>query len=135
MKKFVLLFILLPLCIFSACTSKDEPRDNMITFDKDVYYDEGVFFDKNWNETIGTYKEAVVPNKETALEIAKAIFNGMEKTEDEKQFVPQSVFYDEQDEIWIVSFWKDSSEYIVGGGCSIAIQKADGKVLRIWFGE
>ena len=104
MKKFVLLFILLPLCIFSACTSKDKPRDNMITFDKDVYYEEGFFFDKNWNETIGTYKEAVVPNKETALEIAKAIFNGMEKTEDEKNFVPYSVFYDEQDEIWIVSF-------------------------------
>lgn len=48
---------------------------------------------------------------------------------------PQSVFFDKQDEIWIVSFGMDSKENVVGGDCSIAIQKQDGRVLRIWFGE
>ncbi|MBQ3084049.1 MAG: hypothetical protein IJC46_01175 [Clostridia bacterium] len=41
----------------------------------------------------------------------------------------------EKDEVWLVSFWKETEEITVGGDCSIAIQKSDGKVLRIWFGE
>lgn len=32
-------------------------------------------------------------------------------------------------------FDEDSGTITVGGDCSIAIQKSDGKVLRIWFGE
>lgn len=39
------------------------------------------------------------------------------------------------DEIWIVSFGEDTDENILGGDCSIAMQKKDGKVLNIlWFG-
>ena len=40
--------------------------------------------------------------------------------------------------IWIVSFWEnniDDKIEIIGGDCNIAIQKSDGKVLRVWFGE
>lgn len=100
-----------------------------------VEFEVGNYHDKDWSKTIGTYRKAVVPNKETALEIAKAIFDGMDKSKEAREYIPQSVFYDEQDEIWIVSFWKESNEITLGGDCSIAIQKADGKVLRIWFGE
>ena len=77
----------------------------------------------------------VIPDEETALKIAKAIFDGMEKNKDAKEYVPQSVFYDNQDEIWIVSFGKNSNQIMLGGDCNIAMQKKDGKVLRIWFGE
>ena len=59
----------------------------------------------------------------------------MEKSKAAQDYEPQSVFYDDQDEIWIVSFRKDSDEIIAGGDCSIALQKKDGRVLRIWFGE
>lgn len=34
--------------------------------------------------------------------------------------MPQSVLYDNQDEIWIVFFWKDSDEIIAGRDCSTA---------------
>ena len=77
----------------------------------------------------------VILDEETALKIAKAIFYGMEKSKDAKEYVPQSVFYDNQDEIWIVSFGKNSNHIMLGGDCNIAMQKKDGKVLRIWFGE
>lgn len=101
-----------------------------------IKYESGNFYDKNWNETIGTYSgEAVIPDEETALKIAKAIFDGMKKSKDAQEYVPQSVFFDNQDEIWIVSFWKDSDQVTLGGDCNIAMQKEDGKVLRIWFGE
>lgn len=100
-----------------------------------IDFKSGNYFNKDWNEASGTYDKAVVPDKETALKIAEAIFEGMDKSKDIQEYVSQSVFYDEQDEIWIVSFWKESNEIAIGGDCSIAIKKADGTVLRIWFGE
>ena len=99
-----------------------------------VQFEAGSYFDKNWEESIGTYKGAVIPDKDTAMNVAISIFDGMSKSEEVAEYVVQSIFYDEQDEIWIVSFWKDS-ENIIGGDCSIALQKKDGKVIRIWFGE
>ena len=100
-----------------------------------VKYEWENYHDKNGSETIGTYGGMVIPDEETALKIAKAIFDGMEKSKDAKEYVPQSVFYDNQDEIWIVSFGKNSNHIMLGGDCNIAMQKKDGKVLRIWFGE
>lgn len=131
MKKILLLLlpIILSIALFSACEPPKKEEIDMVKFES------GNYFNKDWSETVGTYKKAAVPNKNTALEIAQAIFNGMDKSEETQKYVPQSIFYDEQDEIWIVTFWKESNEIILGGDCSIAIQKADGKVLRIWFGE
>ena len=128
-KKLIFLFItLLSITLFSAC-GNGKKENNM------VKYESGIYYDKNWDETVGTYTESVIPDKDTALEVATVIFNGMDKSRGAKEYVPNSVFYDDQDEIWIVSFGKDSDEIILGGDCSIAIQKKDGKVLRIWFGE
>lgn len=89
-----------------------------------IRYESGTFHDKNWSETIGTYsRRAAVPDEETALKIAQAIFDGMEKSKEAQKYVPQSVFYDNQDEIWIVSFWKNSNQIALGGDCSIALPK------------
>lgn len=131
MKRILLLLlpIILGIALLSACETPKKEKNDMVKFQS------GNYFNKDWSETVGTYKKAAVPNKKAALEIAQAIFNGMDKSEETQEYVPQSIFYDEQDEIWIVSFWKDSNEITLGGDCSIAIQKADGKVLRIWFGE
>lgn len=106
-----------------------------------IEYETGQFYNKNWNETFGTYnKKAVIPDKETAIKAAQAIFDGMEKSEKVQEYVPQYVFYDNQDEVWIVAFWKrldeNTSDMVtVGEDCCIALQKKDGKVLRIWFEE
>lgn len=125
-----LVFVIILSVIFCSACGNSTKKANMIK------YESGNFYDKNWNETIGTYSgEAVIPDEETALRIAKAIFDGMEKSKDAQEYVPQSVFFDNQDEIWIVSFWKDSDQVTLGGDCNIAMQKEDGKVLRIWFGE
>ncbi len=125
----VLVIVVLSMISYSACGNSK--KENAM-----IKYESGNFYDKNWSETIGTYRgDAVIPDEETALKIAKAIFDGMEKSEDAQQYVPQSVFYDNQDEIWIVSFGKNSNQNTLGGDCNIAMQKKDGKVLRIWFGE
>ena len=127
-RKLVMLLIVIGMMFCSACENNQQEKDM-------VKYESGIFYDKNWDETVGTYSDAAVPNKETAIKIAQAIFDGMKKSNEEQKYILQSVFYDEQDEIWIVSFGDNSSQIILGGDCSIAIQRKDGKVLRIWFGE
>lgn len=98
-------------------------------------YEVGIYSDKNWEESVGTYQGDAIPDKETALAVAQGIFQGMEKSQAAEQYRPQVVFYDQEDEIWIVSFWQDSGQTTLGNDCSIALQKKDGKVLRIWFEE
>ena len=127
-RKLVMLLIVIGMMFCSACENNQQEKDM-------VKYESGIFYDKNWDETVGTYSDAAVPNKETAIKIAQAIFDGMEKSNEEQKYILKSVFYDKQDEIWIVSFGDNSSQIILGGDCSIAIQRKDGKVLRIWFGE
>lgn len=104
-----------------------------------VEYETGSYSEKNWNEPVGTYQEDVLPDKETALAVATAIFHGMEKDTVAQKYTPQSIFYDKEDSIWIVFFHEgveeNATEVVMGGGYSIALQKKDGKVLRIWMGE
>ena len=130
MKQIIMVVVIVLSMLFCVACDNSQKENDMIE------YKSGQFHNKNWSETVGTYsKSAVIPNEKVALKIAKAIFDGMEKSKEAQRYVPLSVFYDDQDEIWVVSFGKDSRQNTLGGGCSIAMQKKDGKVLRIWFGE
>ena len=122
------IIIIATIVLFPACRDVNNAGEI-------IEYESGSYHDKNWDETIGTYKEAVISDKDTALAVAQAIYDGMEKSDDADKYTAKYVFYDNQDEIWIVSFGEDSSSTNLGGDCNIAIRKADGKVLRIWFGE
>lgn len=127
-KTFTLLFTVI-LCVILLSACKNEKGNDMFN------YKSGVYHDKNWGDSVGTYKKDVISDEKCAVAVATEIFNCMEKSKALEEYKPQSVFYDEKDEIWIVSFWKDSDEITLGGDCNIAMQKKDGKVLRIWFGE
>ncbi len=131
MKKSIIIITTIFMVVVSSGCSNNEEEENMIS------YKSGTYYNKNWEETVGTYNGDVVPDENAALEIAMVIFNNMSKSDNAHEYKPQKVFYDVEEEIWIVSFWKDySTDNIqLGGSCSIAIQKNDGKVLRIWFGE
>ena len=45
----------------------------------------------------------------------------------------QQVFFDTQDEIWIVSFWENNE--MVGSDFSIAIKAENAQVIKMWVGE
>ena len=127
--KLVVIAIVLGIIACFVCSSSKKGNDM-------IKYETGIFHDKNWEEITGTYKGAsIIPNEKVALRVAETIFDGMKKSEAVQDYVAQSVFYDNQDEIWIVTFWNNSDQTTLGGDCNIAIQKKDGKVLRIWFGE
>lgn len=108
--------------------SKAQERANEIIIRK------GIYSNKNWEESVGTISVPVVPNEDVAIhissEIIQGIYDGLSSS-----YIPISIFYDEEDSIWIVSFQKSGEELLAGGDISVAIQKKDGKVLRIWFGE
>lgn len=131
------------LILFSGCSGE-----------QNVNYKEGVYPYKDWSETLLTYTGEAIPNKESALKVATAVFESLqlvgqitppEMAEDlppEKlqRFIPQEVFYDEVDHVWIVCFWEPfrknwDGSFVVGPCCSIALQKENGAVLRIWFDE
>ena len=102
-----------------------------------VKFETGVYHNKNWDDPVLTYEGNVVPDEMAAIRITSAIFEGI-RTAEQRDHAPQLVFYDEQDEVWIVCFWDKVDDFgnpIVGGDVNIAVRKADGKVLRIWLGE
>lgn len=127
MKKCIAISVLLLSLLLSSCAND--------TSDQEIQFEEGIIYDKNWSDTAGTYTGNAVESKETAVAVATAVYNGMRKSQSMSNLTPQSVFFDSQDEIWIVTFGMDGKENVVGGDCSIAIQKQDGRILRIWFGE
>lgn len=132
--KFILLIMSIILITGCNKSQSDKERETLVN----IELEKGVFYDKDWDEKVGTYQQDVIPDKETAIQVATQIYNGMEKNSREEKYIPQSVFFDEIDEIWIVSFWEekgDNEMLTVGADCSIALKKSNGQVLRIWFGE
>ena len=81
-----------------------------------------------------------IRDRQTAVAVAQAIFDNSIKNKyvDYKNCTGIMVSYDSENGVWVVSFSKTSdnpNEYILGGGYSIAIQKSDGKVLKMWASE
>lgn len=141
MKRIVILSLLL--CMLMGCAQNPSDGNGQeAPIGMPATYESGIYHDKNWDDHTGSYENNVIPDMETAITVASAIFDAMEKSSAAEKFTPQDVFYDEVDGIWIVSFWEsipddtqDSAPVVVGDCCSIAIREADGTVLRIWFGE
>jgi hypothetical protein len=104
-----------------------------------VDYEEGVYYDKNWHDTIGSYSGNIVPTAECAVNLASVIFSSIPQFAVDAHMTPNSVFWDIEDGVWIVTFWdssKDNENEVYIGYCiNIAIQASDGKVLRLWAGE
>lgn len=121
MKKFFVVFTLLGFAVMAlACNG---PKGD----GKEIY--------NLLDDSVGTYKGEVIPNEECAIAVAEAIFNSMPKSNSMRNHTPQNVYFDEDNKAWIVTFCESSNSLTLGGDCSIALQKADGKVLGIWFGE
>ena len=80
MKRIVILSLLL--CMLTGCAnepSNDKCEDN-IKENPNVAYSEGVFYDKSWDDHTGSYENNVIPDMETAITVASAIFDAMEKS-------------------------------------------------------
>lgn len=95
---------------------------------------EGIYPNKNWDDIMFPISETCVPDKETAVSLARNMIVNFQKNGKFIDYVPQSVFYDTQDHIWIISFWEDIEGYI-GASFSIAIKEDNAQVVKMWVDE
>lgn len=103
--------------------------------EKNIKYSEGVYLDKNWDEFETTYNEFCINNKNTAIKMATIILEGFQENEVFRNYVPQSVFYDTNDKIWVVSFWEGENTNSDGPDFNIAIKAENAQVVKMWCGE
>ena len=114
------------LCVvigISGCTTKQTPEES---------------FAQKWGFGGVLHTDDVIPNEETAISVATAIFGNIQKTSSYySDHVFEHVSYHTENEAWIVTFSQKSAEgtVILGGGCTIILRKSDGCVLGIVSGE
>lgn len=101
----------------------------------------GEYYNKTWNQDNdqNILDSNCVPDIESAVQIANVIFYNKQKQGLFKEYKLQSVFYDESDNVWVISFWKPYNEkngsLTVGSDFNIAISQKNGQVLTYWVGE
>ena len=100
---------------------------------KDITYGEGQYEEDPEAQPGYLYDGDVLPDKDAALSVATAIFENMDKPEEIKDHVPQMVYLDVEDDLWIVCFWKkEYSPYMLYGySTRIVLNKKDGAVKYI----
>ena len=128
--------ILLGLCILLLVGCQNEQVATTSDTDS-IFYCSGRF-PVHPEDPVGTYTQPVIPDEETAIEVATAIMQSIQRKGYGKEYVIQSVFFDTVDEIWIVTFalpQYDVTALMDGGGYSIAMRKSNAEVVRIWAGE
>jgi hypothetical protein len=102
----------------------------------DISFSSGVYFNPIWREKekqVGEVDIVCVPDKETAVQISDIVLKNLQNDGHFKDYVLISVFYDETDEVWIVSYAEDTEQ--CGNSCSVAISAKTAEILRIWAGE
>lgn len=98
--------------------------------------DEGIssYTDQNWECDTNTYSEPVVKTIGTAYQIAKSVFDGLSNEISIKNYYYSGGIFDDEDEIWVISF-QNTSKDSNADRYYIAMQKIDGKVVKIWHEE
>ena len=117
--------VILLIIIFLLYCGKE--NDNM-----NISYEEGIMNSLVFENYEGVYEGEFVPNKETAIEIAKIVLDRVLKTETGRTYNSIFVFYDIEKELWVVTFGKKNT---LGDCVSIAIRKSDAKIVKVWSGE
>lgn len=159
MKKIVILLVLLVSFLFGCknntgahdARTSSEPSDTpdvkssgyhseaFETSNKEVYdmddiiYREGEWDDKDWDNIEFPIEKDCIDDKETAVNVARALLGNFQKQNYFVNYVTLSVFYDIKDKIWIVVF-AESRDY-PGADVTIAIRRENAEVVKMWVGE
>lgn len=135
MKKWMLLFItlLVSISILSVFIYFFTYRKEVQELKKfDIKISQGIYRDKNWDNYEFPINEICVPDANTALAIAEVILSNYQNQGKFKNYYPQTIFEDTQDQIWIISFYPNTTNYI-GATFNIAIKKEDATIIKIWL--
>ena len=138
--KRVLLFLVCLFILVTGCAQNTEKTEQSTMVEEHtqpvehaITFKTGIYDHKFWKtDKIEDYPGyCVIPDEDAAVKIATAIYKELPIF----AFEAQSVFFDEEDEVWIVSFYPpipESGPVEIGSCHSIALRKKDGKVLGIF---
>jgi len=116
-------FIILLLSVFVCTIMSSCKNDDIVYVSGNFWGDDSIVSDE------GTlYEKDVIPDKETALNVAKSIFDSMDIGEDHTKYDMFGVMYDEDDGVWIVIFSEERKLDVTDDASNIAIRQTDGAV-------
>ena len=136
MKKLVLCILLLVVTL-SGCQN-NQAKEDIQKETTNIKTEQGVYKNKEWDSFEFPITAECVPDSETAIAVAEIILSNLQEQGYFPDYKTQSVFYDTEDNIWIVSFGDSSiteTTAIAGSSFSIAIAKDDGRIIKMWVGE
>lgn len=133
MKRIFLSMSLLLLLILTGCSYIQNKATEESEYDFE--YVTGIYDKTYWD----SYRPPVsdcIETPEEAVRLCEIIIDPKLK---EEGLVAKSVFYDTEDELWIVRFGPDTTldkdVAIVGGAVAFAIRKKDAQVIKFWGEE
>ena len=137
MKKILVLILTIGifLMILAGCNSSQEETTKPTEQEPPLGIEEA--YDRNWTTDIGYYKKDVLPDKDMAKAVAQLIFDGIKEEYGKEDYVIQYATYYEKENAWMVHFaktYKEGEMMALGAGCTIALNKTDGRVMRIFWG-
>lgn len=122
-KKFFALFLILALV---GCNKNISGEDRNKT---EIGYSEGIYV---YSDEI-SFNKTPIPDKESAVNIAEAILLNFQNQGYFLDCIVQTVFYDTENNVWIISFWEDNNG--VGACFSIALKADNAEIIKMWVGE
>lgn len=125
-----ILALVLAVCLIIIIFLVDSKNGDVQT---EITYKTGTFKDYNKKSNV-IYENVAIPDKETAIAIAIAIFKTIPKTANTQEYIPQEVFFDTENEVWIVTFANTNPQNkSEKGKWRIALKMKDSSVYSIWF--
>lgn len=133
--KRIIMFCIVLVVVFniSGCkkAEKKNELDVVVTNNTDnlnIDVNMGVF--QYWNEIEFPITKDCVPDHTTAIDVTRSIVSGFQKDGMYPKYSPQSVFFDTEKQLWIVTFYPNDNQE---GAClNIAIKKDDAQVVKMW---
>ena len=120
--------------VYEAQNEENKFEGFTYTIKDGIKYSSGVYYSKEWGNKYGAYTGDAIPDEETAIEVATALYRGLPGNYKNSRREVCSVFYDEEEELWIVGFGVKYEKGATislsdGSGFLIAFRKSDGQVI------
>ena len=117
-------FMLVTFIVLSGCSNSiNQASDITSDIGNDITIESGIYdYERVWEHYEIAKDFYFVPTKEVAMEVATTLFKSYYQKEEPYRI--SDIFYDEQDEIWIIGFTPDidfpEGAGFAGGGLYIA---------------
>ncbi len=125
--------------VFAGCTNiTPMPSVNVSNTEspyQNIRYEEGIYHCREWERPVvnNSDVEDKYTDKDTAVSIAYAEIEKLQQNGIREGDVLQYIFFDTEDEVWVMSFYPNGNELY--STYQIAVSKQTGEILKMWAME